>query len=133
MFFYGLFMDVDLLKGKGFHPSDVKIAFAKGYGLKIGEKATLVKSASESSYGIVMNLTEEEIDKLYSAPGVSEYLPEHIEVTELNGNSHGVLCYNLPLSKLSGSNKEYAKSLSLAAQKMGLPKAYINQILSWAE
>ena len=126
-------MDVDLLKGKGFHPSNVKIAFAKDYGLKIGEKATLVKSASECSYGVVMNLTEEEIERLYSAPGVSEYLPEHIEVTEQNGNTCRVLCYNLPLSKLSGSNKEYAKSLAVAARKMGLPKIYINQILSWAE
>lgn len=133
VFFYGLFMDDDLLKEKGFHPSNGKIAFAKGYGLRIGEKAALVQSASESSYGIVMSLNEAEIDKLYSAPGVSEYLPEHIEVTEQNGNTYKVLCYNLPLSKLSGSNKEYAKSLSEAAKKMGLPKTYIDQILSQAE
>ena len=77
-------MDDDLLKEKGFHPSNGKIAFAKGYDLRIGEKAALVQSASESSYGIVMSLSEEEIDKLYSAPGVSEYVPEHIEVTEQN-------------------------------------------------
>lgn len=126
-------MDDDLLKGRGFHPSNGKLAFAKGYGLRIGEKATLVQSPSESSYGIVMSLTEEEINKLYSAPGVSEYLPEHIEVTEENGNTYRVLCYNLPLSKLSGSNKAYAKLLSVAAKKMGLPKTYISQILSWAE
>ena len=133
VFFYGLFMDEDLLIGKGFHPHNKKLAFANGYGLKIGEKATLVKSASESSYGIVMDLSEDEIERLYSAPGVSEYVPEQIEVTDKDGNTFKVQCYNLPISKLTGSNKEYAKALSVAAQKMGLPKSYVEQILTWAK
>ena len=131
VFFYGLFMDEELLISKGFHPSNKRLAFAKGYGLRIGEKATLVKSASESSYGIVMDLSENEIERLYSAPGVSDYLPEQTEVTDKAGNSYKVLCYILPVSRLSGSNKEYAKSLSVVAQKMGLPQTYIEQIMTW--
>ena len=133
VFFYGLFMDEDLLKNKGFHPTNKKLAFADGFGLRIGEKATLIKSASERSYGIVMDLSEDEINRLYSAPGVEEYLPEEIEVFDMNGNADRVLCYNLPISKLTGSNKEYAKSLSAAAQKMGLPESYIEQILTWVK
>lgn len=132
VFFYGLFMDDDILINKGFKPSNKKLAFANGYGLRIGEKATLVKSASEISYGIVMDLNEDEIEHLYSSPGVSDYEQEQIEVTDKDGNTYKVECYNLPISKLSGSNKEYAKSLSIAAQKMGLPKSYIEQILTWA-
>ena len=133
VFFYGLFMDEDLLTGKGFHPSNRKLVFAKGYGLRIGEKATLVKSESEISYGIVMDLSEDEIENLYSSPGVTDYVQEDIEVTDFDGNTYNVQCYNLPVSKLTGSNSEYAKSLSVAAQKMGLPKSYINQILTWAK
>ena len=133
IFFYGLFMDDDLLREKGFHPTTGKIAFAEGYGLRIGERATLIKSESERSYGIVMNLSEEEAESLYSGPSVSEYVPEQVEVTELNGTTCKVTSYNLPISKLSGSNREYAKSLSVAAQKMGLPQTYINEILTWAE
>ena len=133
VFFYGLFMDEDMLIGKGFHPSNRKLAFANGYGLRIGEKATLVKSVSESSYGTVMDLSEDEIERLYSAPGVSDYVPEQIEVTDKDGNTYKVQCYNLPISKLTDSNREYAKSLSVAAQKMGLPKSYVEQILTWAK
>ena len=133
VFFYGLFMDEDLLTGKGFHPSNRKLASANGYGLRIGEKATLVKSESEISYGIVMDLSEDEIENLYSSPGVTDYVQEDIEVTDFDGNTYNVQCYNLPVSKLTGSNSEYAKSLSVAAQKMGLPKSYINQILTWAK
>ena len=126
-------MDEDLLIGKGFHPSNRKLAFANGYGLRIGEKATLVKSVSESSYGIVMDLSEHEVERLYSAPGVSDYVPEKIEVTDKDGNTYIVQCYNLPVSNLTSSNREYAMSLSLAAQKMGLPKSYVEQILTWAK
>ncbi len=133
VFFYGLFMDEDILKEKGFHPTNKKLTVANGYGLRIGEKATLIKSESESSYGIVMDLSEDEIERLYSAPGVSEYVPEEIEVTDNDGNNYKVLCYNLPISKLTGSNIEYAKSLSVAAQKMGLPKSYVEQILTWVK
>ncbi|NIT58557.1 MAG: gamma-glutamylcyclotransferase [Aliifodinibius sp.] len=133
VFFYGLFMDKDLLIKKGFHPSNIKLAFAMGYGLRIGEKATLVKSESERSYGIVMDLNEDEIERLYSAPGVSDYVSEQIEVTDDTGNTYKVQCYNLPISKLAGSNREYAESLSVAAQKMGLPKIYVEQILTWVK
>lgn len=106
VFFYGLFMDEDLLIGKGIHPSNRKLAFANGYGLRIGEKATLAKSVSESSYGIVMDISEDEVKRLYSAPGVSDYVPEQIEVTDKDGNTYIVQCYNLPVSKLTGSNRE---------------------------
>lgn len=126
-------MDEDLLLEKGFHPSNKRIALAKGYGLRIGEKATLIMSVSECSYGIVMDLSEYEIERLYSAPGVSDYVPEQIEVSDMNGNSYKVTCYNLPITKLTGSNIEYAKLLSVAAQKMGLPKSYIEEILLWAK
>lgn len=133
IFFYGLFMDGDLLRKKGLHPTQGKIAFAQGYGLRIGERATLVKSESERSYGIIMNLSEEESENLYSDPSVSDYIAEQIEATELNGASYKVTCYNLPISKLSGSNKEYAKSLSIVAQKLGLPQTYVSEILTWAK
>lgn len=133
IFFYGLFMDIDLLKGKGFTPTAEKLAYAEGYGLRIGERATLVKAEFERAYGIVMNLSEEEAETLYSGPGVSEYVPEEIYVTEAIGVRYKATVYNLPTSKLTGSNEEYAKSLCVAAKKMGLPETYINEILSWAE
>ena len=120
VFFYGLFMDEYLLIGKGFHPSNRKLAFANGYGLRIGEKATLVKSVSESSYGIVMDLSEDEIDRLYSASGVSDYVPEQIEVTDKDGNTYKVQCYNLPVSKLTGSNREVHKVIICRRSKNGI-------------
>ncbi|MFQ5688610.1 MAG: gamma-glutamylcyclotransferase family protein [Candidatus Scalindua sp.] len=133
IFFYGLFMDDELLREKGFNPTFGKIAYVDGYGLRIGERATLVKSEGERSYGLVMELREEELEQLYSDSSVSDYVPELVEATDLNGAIANVYSYNLPISKLSGSNKSYAKSLSVVAQKKGLPQNYINEILTWAK
>lgn len=42
VFFYGLFMDADLFEAKGLRPRDPRRARIEGYGLRIGERATLV-------------------------------------------------------------------------------------------
>ena len=34
VFFYGLFMDMDFLKGKGFAPTTSTLAYADGFGLR---------------------------------------------------------------------------------------------------
>jgi hypothetical protein len=36
VFFYGLFMDADLLRSKGVHPENVRQACAPGFALRIG-------------------------------------------------------------------------------------------------
>ena len=133
IFFYGLFMDEEILKTKGIHPTLGKIASAIGYGLRIGERATLVKSDSEHCYGIVMALSENDLCSLYSNPEVSEYIREQLEVCELSGQAYIATTYILPASKLSGSNRDYAKALSVIATKKGLPQTYIDEILGWAK
>lgn len=131
VFFYGLFMDEDLLKQKGLHPLDARPAYVVGYGLRIGERATLEKSAGERSYGSVIQLSEDEIDVLYSEENVADYLPEEITTTDLNGVRMSALSYILPMEKLTGRNKEYAEALAVIAGKVGLPAEYIREIKSW--
>jgi hypothetical protein len=131
VFFYGLFMDGDLLKEKGLNPSAAEIAYVTGYGLRIGERATLMQSSHERSYGSVIQLDEEEIEKLYGDKSVEDYVPQEVTVIDTNGSTLAVVFYILPMSKLSGQNKEYAKSLSVVARKIGLPEEYIDEIEKW--
>jgi hypothetical protein len=42
VFFYGLFMDADLLRARGAVPTDVQHASIRGFSLRIGARATLV-------------------------------------------------------------------------------------------
>lgn len=133
IFFYGLFMDESLLASKGIHPQPGVTATAQGFGLRIGQRASLVASPLEHAYGVVMALNDADADRLYSGEGVSDYVPETLEVTDAAGNVYPAICYNLPLEMLTGSNSDYARALARVAREKGFPDSYIEQILSWAE
>ena len=73
-FFYGLFMDDNLLRSKGIVPMNPRPASVEGFGLRIGKRATLVPARHERSYGMVMGLTHQQLKTLYAGPGL-----EHLE------------------------------------------------------
>jgi hypothetical protein len=133
VFFYGLFMDVDLLKEKGLNPSSAKLAHVAGYGLRVGDRATLMQSGQERSYGSVIQLDEEEIEILYGDRSVEDYIPEKVTAIDANGSTLAAVSYILPISKLSGENRGYAKSLAVVAKKIGLPDEYIDEIEKWTK
>ena len=128
IFFYGLFMDQDLLTKKGLSPSNPRKGYVAGLGLRIGERATLVRAQNEKAYGIVMRLSAEESTALYSEESVSDYIPEQVVVTLNSGDRLLAICYNLPEHLLSGSNLAYAESLVQVAIKCGLPQDYVDVI-----
>jgi hypothetical protein len=78
VFFYGLFMDADLLRSKGAGPVKIRPACAPGFALRIGERATLFRNPESRAYGILMELTHDEIDHLYSEASVRAYRPEAV-------------------------------------------------------
>ena len=131
VFFYGLFMDKDLLKGKGINPHNIKRAFLKGYQLKIGERATLVPDKEACSYGIVMELDINELHNLYGSDGVEDYVPQTVQVYTIVGEPIEAVSYILPMEKISGSNSEYAIKLAKLAKKLELPDYYIDEIEGW--
>jgi len=133
VFFYGLFMDEALLREKGMSPSKPLLAFVDGFGLRIGERATLIKSDDERAYGLIMSLSDQELSILYGDESVADYIPENITAITENKELVNVISYNLPLEKLSGQNKQYAESLAIVAKKVGLPSEYISEIQHWAD
>ena len=128
VFFYGLFMDESLLATKGIEPSEVQLGFVDGYGLRIGERATLVRRPDSRSYGAVMEITPSETTELYAEESVADYVPEPVIVELADGSRVEATCYNLPSEKVTGSNKEYAESLLDVATRLDFPDSYLNQI-----
>ena len=131
VFFYGLFMDEDLLRQKGLNPFDFKLASVTGYGLRIGARATLEASKSEQVFGSVVTLKADELKRLYSEESVADYVPTRLPVTDMQGHCAEAISYILPMALLSGRNPGYARSLLVAADKIGLPGAYLKTIESW--
>ncbi len=128
VFFYGLFMDEKLLRDKGLNPGNPRKASLPGYGLRIAERATLLASPEETSYGIVMRMAEADLKKLYAEESVSDYIREKVSVITEGYEALEASCYNLPDNLITGSNKAYANSLLQLAKRIGLPDHYLRHI-----
>ena len=61
VFFYGLFMDEELLRGKGLEPEGGEISAFDGFALRIGQRAALVPTPGAKVYGLVFSLTRSEL------------------------------------------------------------------------
>jgi hypothetical protein len=129
VFFYGLFMDVDLLRSKGVEPRNVRGAFVPGFSLRIGERATLVSVPNSRAYGLLMELTHSEIEQLYSEPSVRVYRPEAVTAELDDGSQVAALCFNLPVApRPEEANPDYAAKLRDLARRLGFPSDYIDSI-----
>jgi len=124
-------MDEGVLRQKGLDPKDFKLAWVEGYGLRIGEKATLEVSETEQVFGSIMNLRAEELNLLYGEESVADYVPVRLTATDMENNRIESTSYILPMDLLSGRNPDYARALLLAADKIGLPDTYLKTIKSW--
>mgnify|MGYP001825004870 FL=1 len=135
IFFYGLFMDRSLLTEKGLHPEIIGSAMLPDYRIHIGERATLLRSASSRAFGIVMELADPEARALYSDPSVREYMREPVRVELVNTNEVvEAYCYNLPSELgLTGANPAYATELAQLAEALRFDSAYVDEIASFGE
>ena len=128
VFFYGLFMDEELLRTKGMDPQNRRFASVEDFCLVIGNRATLTPCPNGKVHGLLFSLTQSEIDSLYSEPSVAEYRPEEFSAITESG-SVSALCFNLPTVPSSDKrNLEYATKLRLLAQRIGLPQHYVDSI-----
>ena len=131
VFFYGLFMDKDLLHVKGLNPQRQRLAYLDDYELVIGARATLAPKSGARSYGAVMDLPQGELNALYAGDGVEDYLPQAVLANSMQGGEIEAIACILPLSMTSGTNSKYAKQLIDVARKLGLPDHYVEEISKW--
>ena len=131
VFFYGLFMDAELLRTKGLDPQAGEVASVDGYTLRIGQRAALVPTPTPGArvHGVVLSLTLADLGRLYAEPSVRAYQPQAVLARLASGEVVAALCYNLPkLPPTSERNPDYAAKLRETAQKVGLPPAYVSSI-----
>src|SRR5215813_12238968 len=101
VFFYGLFMDTELLRSKGVSPQNIRRAGALGYELRIGKRATLWREPKACAYGFLVELDD--------------------------GSSIPALTFNLVESPHTNErNSEYAAKLRELARRLDLPTGYVN-------
>ena len=84
-FFYGLYMDLEILREAGVAPASPRRAYVDDFALRIGQRATLLPSAGVRAYGMLYAVTHAELDRLYTAPGLEHYRPEAVVAHPLGG------------------------------------------------
>ena len=57
-------MDAALLRAKRANPMNIRLARVPGYALRIGQRAKLIKNNQARAYGMLMELTHDEIEQL---------------------------------------------------------------------
>ena len=129
VFFYGLFMDEELLSAKGVTAMDLRPAFVTGFQLRIGNRATLVPAPSGRVFGRIASLSHVELEQLYSEPGLQAYRPEAVVAQLENGKTLAALCYNLvEPPALDEENPDYASRLRALAERLDFPADYVASI-----
>ena len=125
-FFYGLFMDADVLSESGVAPTNPRRAYVEDFALRIGHRATLVPSVGSRAYGMLFALTHSEVERLYTAPGLEHYRPEAVLALPLEGTPAPALCFNLREAPSPHErNPEYAARLQRALSKLDFPQQYV--------
>jgi len=128
-FFYGLYMDPDVLREVGVAPLTPRRAYVDDFALRIGRRATLLPSAGARAYGMLYAVTHAELERLYTAPDLEHYRPEAVMARPLEGALTAALCYNLREAPAPHErNPEYASRLQRALRKLAFPPEYVASI-----
>jgi hypothetical protein len=146
-FFYGSFMDRDVLKRLEIAVDESEPAMLAGFQIELRPRVNLYRSDRHVVYGAVMNLTHSELARLYSlgqkeleAQGVAVpagqptdvYLPEPVIVALTNGSWRAAMCYIAESQAPSTPSEAYVRSVVAAARTLRLPEWYIEHLGSFA-
>jgi hypothetical protein len=125
-FFYGLYMDVDVLRDASVVPVNPRRAYVDNFTLRIGQRATLLPAAGARAYGMLIALSHQELERLYTAPGLEQYLPEAVLAQPLEGTPVPALCYNLREAPAPHErNPDYATRLQRVLTRLNFPPSYV--------
>ncbi len=133
-FFYGSFINLDVLKELDYTPRRYEVARLPGFDITIRPIANLVRSEQHTAYGIVATGTHTELSRLYDHAENNlggRYLPEAVLVQTMPGHWISALCYIAP--KLSGESAatEYVDRILKPAKAHGFPTWFIERIESF--
>jgi hypothetical protein len=133
-FFYGSFINLDVLKELDYTPRKYEVARLPGFDITIRPLANLVRSEEHTAYGIVATGTHTNLSRLYDhAENIlgGRYLPEAVLVQTMTGHWIPALCYLAPQLSGEPATADYVDRISKPAKVHGFPSWYIERIESF--
>jgi hypothetical protein len=128
IFFYGSFMDLEILRTLGVVPQAFETAELKNWCITFSPMATLVRSERDSVYGAIAELSRTEVQMLYSRDDLKHYNPVDISVSTKRGKSVPAQVYISEPQKGQKPSVEYLQRVIRAAESLGLPSAYLEKL-----
>jgi hypothetical protein len=129
VFFYGSFINVDILAKGGLVVDDVTVAKLWGFDIRISTLATLVRSDHGCVYGIVTKATHADLDRLYAQAWLGHaYRPEPVIVERQDAQLAPALCYIAHTAPPARPANEYLDWILIAARRLGFPGWYIERL-----
>ena len=128
VFFYGSFINLEVLKRFAYVPPQVEVARLWGFDLRFAPLATLVAADDTCVYGILVTATHAELARLYGEAWVSSYLPEAVVVETLAGRWSPALVYIAWGSTAPRPFEHYVEHILEPARQYEFPAWYVRRI-----
>jgi hypothetical protein len=131
VFFYGSYMDLNILKEFDVLPGQWEVARVYGYDIVIRPRANLIRSDRSCCYGIVATVTHGELDQLYARiQNVfgHTYRPEPVVAEMLTGAWRPALCYIASSMEAGPAANDYVERIVKPARAFKFPEWYIERL-----
>ena len=129
VFFYGSFINRQVLARGGFTLERFEIARLWGFDIVIETLATLVRSDRHCVYGIACEFTHEQLRGLYAQDWLGGvYLPEAVVVETEGARSLPALCFIAPARPPARPSNDYLDWITAPAREYGFPDWYISRL-----
>ena len=130
-FFYGSYINFDVLKEVELEPTEWEVARLHGYDIKIEPRANLERSDADTVYGILATATHRQLNNLYAhAKEVlgETYLPEAVLAETLDRKWRPALCYICPGMEPRSAHPDYVARILVPARQYGFPGWYLDRL-----
>jgi len=131
VFFYGSFIRPDVMARGGLQPERVEVARLNGFDIRIDPHASISRSDRHAIYGILVQATHEELNRLYVRDGVGVFLPEAVIVETADRRVQPAICYISPAHGGQPADIDYLDRLLAAATVYGFPRWYLDHLASF--
>lgn len=132
VFLYGSYMDVNTLANWAVRPLWSEVARLDDWDITFSPYATLIPRTGVSVYGIVAELSRDDVERLYSRKELTDYRSVEV-VVETRANKQVVArCYVCRPTETVTPSPEYLRLVVDTARKLGFPSAYIEKLNSFA-
>jgi cation transport regulator ChaC len=128
IFFYGSFINREVLKEAGLVPDKVEVACLWGFDIRIEPLASILRADGHCVYGIICQATHSELSRLYGQEWLGTYLPEAVMVQTRDGRVLPALVYVAASHTPAPPAEDYIDRIIGPARTLGFPAWYLDRL-----